>query len=104
MEGRRPSDNWDWPLAKKDGMVFLKNDSRHFEADLEIPNFRANEVEVKVLNDELVIHAYKDQGGGRTPREIHRTYKLPPDVDLHSLKSNVKNDGTLQILASKKKF
>lgn len=61
-------------------------------------------LQVKVLNDELVVHCYKDQGPGRTPREIHRTYKLPPDLDLQTLKSNVKNENVLQIVASKKKL
>jgi len=104
MEGRRASaDAWDWPLAKNDGMVLLKNDHRSFEADLEVPNFKANEVDVKVLHDEIAVHCYHDQGEGRAPREIHRTYKLPPDVDMKSLKSDIKNDGILHIVASKKK-
>lgn len=46
MEGRRSSDTWDWPLAKNDGMVLLKNDARAFEADLEVPHFKANEIDV----------------------------------------------------------
>lgn len=48
MEGRRSSDTWDWPLAKNDGMVMLKNDSRAFEADLDVPNFKANEIDVSI--------------------------------------------------------
>jgi len=103
MEARRGSaDIWDWPLQHNDGMVLVHNGKDRFEADLEVPTFRANEIDVKFMNNELVVHcAQKTEG--RTPREVHRTYLLPPDVDPSTLKSTIKADGILQIVASKKR-
>lgn len=47
MAGRRGSaDIWDWPLQHNDGMVLIQNDSKHFEADLEVPMFRPNDISV----------------------------------------------------------
>lgn len=59
--------------------------------------------QIKVLNDQLVLHCYQERGGGRTPREVHRNYVLPSDVDLKTLKSTFRADGTLQIIASKRR-
>lgn len=54
------------------------------------------------MNNELVVHCFQ-QTEGRTPREVHRTYVLPPDVDPGTIKSTVKTDGILQITASKRR-
>lgn len=39
---------WDWPLQPKDGLVMLVNDGQRFEADLEMPTFKAEEVDVSL--------------------------------------------------------
>jgi len=104
MEQKRrgSSDIWDWPLQHNDGMVLVHNDKDRFEADLECPSFKPNEIDVKYMNNELVVHCFQQTAAGRTPREVHRTYILPPDVDPSTIKSTVKQDGVLQIVASKK--
>lgn len=40
---------WDWPLQHGDGMVNIVNNKDRFAADLEIPSFRANEIDVNSL-------------------------------------------------------
>jgi len=103
MAQRRGSaDVWDWPLQRNDGMVLVHNGADRFEADLECPTFKPNEIDVKFMNNELVVCCYQQDAQGKTPREIHRTYILPPDVDPSTIKSTVKADGVLQIVASKK--
>lgn len=56
------------------------------------------------MRDELVIHCRQEAESGRLPREIHRTYHLPPDVDANSLKSTLRSDGTLHVTANKRKI
>lgn len=38
---------WDWPLTHNDGMVNVVNDGDRFEAELEVPTFRENEIDVR---------------------------------------------------------
>lgn len=45
-QGRRASDQWDWPLQSNDGFVNVINSPDRFEADLEVSNFRPNEIDV----------------------------------------------------------
>lgn len=40
---------WDWPLTHEDGMVNVVNDENRFEADLDVPTFRENEIDVSSL-------------------------------------------------------
>jgi len=101
VKRRRSCDVWDWPLHSNEGLVLVANDTDRFEADVEIPQFRPSEIDIKILDDQLVLHCAQDRPGGRA-REIHRTYVLPPDVDLKSVKSTMRRDGVLQIVGSKK--
>jgi len=40
---------WDWPLQKNDGIVALTNNSERFRAELEIAQFKPNEIEVVLV-------------------------------------------------------
>lgn len=94
---------WDWPLQKADGEVSLVNNKKHFEADFEVSTFRPHDIEVKVLGNGLILHFHSEMDiAQRTmAREIHRTYKLPPDVDVSTLKTSMKPNGILHIVAKK---
>uniref|UniRef100_A0A5S6QC41 SHSP domain-containing protein n=1 Tax=Trichuris muris TaxID=70415 RepID=A0A5S6QC41_TRIMR len=100
------ADMWDWPLQSSEGTARVRNDANGFEVHLEVPYFTPNEIEVKLLGDELVIHcahtARADQFGSIT-REVHRSYRLPRDIDPASLKSYLNQRGILTISALKKK-
>ncbi|CDW55484.1 small heat shock protein [Trichuris trichiura] len=100
------ADMWDWPLQSNEGIARVKNDASGFEVNLEVPYFTPNEIEVKLLGDELVIHcahrARTDQFGS-IAREVHRCYRLPHDIDPTSLKSYLNQRGILTISATKKK-
>uniref|UniRef100_A0A915I9K7 SHSP domain-containing protein n=1 Tax=Romanomermis culicivorax TaxID=13658 RepID=A0A915I9K7_ROMCU len=93
---------WDWPLQRNDGAVRMINDHRRFSVDLEVPTFKPHEIDVKVMNDELVVHCSQTAAPGRLPREIHRTYRLPSDVDINSIKTAIGTNGVLQISAVKR--
>ncbi|GMS89582.1 hypothetical protein PENTCL1PPCAC_11757, partial [Pristionchus entomophagus] len=98
------ADTWDWPLQGSDGVVRVTNTKEKFEVGLDVVFFTPNEIEVKVAGNELLIncrHEVRNDEFGSVSREIHRSYKLPSDVDASSLKSNLTNRGVLVITANK---
>ncbi|KAF8385066.1 hypothetical protein PRIPAC_74208 [Pristionchus pacificus] len=95
---------WDWPLQGSDGVVKVHNDDDHFEVDLDASYFTPQDIQVKVIGHNLDIHfehEHKQDKLGDVSRSISRSYKLPDDVDLSSIKSSL-NKGTLIITAAKK--
>ncbi|VDO83138.1 unnamed protein product, partial [Onchocerca flexuosa] len=61
---------------------------------------------VKVTGDHLVVRCTRELKEGRfgeTKREINRSYKLPSDIDVRTLKSTLTAKGHLIITAEKKK-
>ncbi|EPB76975.1 hypothetical protein ANCCEY_03943 [Ancylostoma ceylanicum] len=51
-------------------------------------------------SNEGVVKSRSDEHG-TVAREVHRAYKLPPDVDVTTVKSHLTNRGVLNITASK---
>jgi len=98
-------ESWDWPLQNTDGVVKVTNTADKFEVGLDVQFFTPNEIEVKVSGQELLIncrHEVRTDQHGTVAREIHRAYKLPPEVDAATLKSHLSNRGILLISADKK--
>ncbi|OZC08281.1 hypothetical protein X798_04632 [Onchocerca flexuosa] len=61
---------------------------------------------VKVIGDHLNVRCLRESKEGKigeTKREINRSYKLPSDVDVPTLKSTLTAKGHLIITADKKK-
>uniref|UniRef100_A0AC35FZJ2 SHSP domain-containing protein n=1 Tax=Panagrolaimus sp. PS1159 TaxID=55785 RepID=A0AC35FZJ2_9BILA len=123
------AEQWDWPLQHNDGVVKVNNTAEKFEVgldaafftpkEIEVINntaekfevgldaafFTPKEIEVKVNGDQLVVHfrhENRNDQHGSVAREISRTYKLPSDVDVSSLKSHLTSRGVLTITAHKK--
>jgi len=97
---------WDWPLQHNDGVVKVHDTKDKFEVGLEVHYFTPNEIEVKVIGNEVVVHCRHEERTdqhGRVSREIHRAYHLPADIDTSTLKSTLTQSGVLQISAHKKK-
>lgn len=60
--------------------------------------------QVVVLKDELVVRCDNANDAGRCKRQVQRAYRLPRDIDVKTLKSTVKSNGTLQITANKRRL
>uniref|UniRef100_A0A915PTG5 SHSP domain-containing protein n=1 Tax=Setaria digitata TaxID=48799 RepID=A0A915PTG5_9BILA len=105
-DGLKKISQWDWPLNKDDGTVKVINTDEKFQVTLEAVYFQPKEIEVKVIGDQLAIRCSreaKDGQIGEIKREISRTYNLPPDVEIPTLKSSLTTKGHLIITANKKK-
>uniref|UniRef100_A0A0N4Z273 SHSP domain-containing protein n=1 Tax=Parastrongyloides trichosuri TaxID=131310 RepID=A0A0N4Z273_PARTI len=100
-----PANIWDWPLQREDGVVTIQNDSNKFEASLQCQYFSPNEIEVKIIGENVVIHCKHEAKSceSAVSREINRTYKLPQDVNVMTLKSHLNNKGILTLTADKRK-
>ncbi|CAB3408761.1 unnamed protein product [Caenorhabditis bovis] len=97
--------NWDWPLQHNDGVVKVTNTKEKFEVGLDAGFFGPNDIDVKVNGNELIIHLRHENRSsdfGIVNREIHRTYKLPDDIDTTTVRSHLNNRGVLTISADKK--
>uniref|UniRef100_A0A0K0DVD7 SHSP domain-containing protein n=2 Tax=Strongyloides stercoralis TaxID=6248 RepID=A0A0K0DVD7_STRER len=99
-----PASIWDWPLQKEDGVVTIQNDSNKFEATLQCQFFAPNEIEVKIIGENIVIHCKHESKSPESSvsREINRTYKLPQDVNVLTLKSHLNSKGILTLTADKR--
>uniref|UniRef100_A0A915IC60 SHSP domain-containing protein n=1 Tax=Romanomermis culicivorax TaxID=13658 RepID=A0A915IC60_ROMCU len=92
---------WDWPLQKNDGAVLLINNSERFKVELDLANFKPNEIEVKILNEELIVNCCEERSDDKRPRQIHRSYRLPSDIDVSTVKTIFPAKNVLQITAEK---
>ena len=87
------------------GQSEVKNDKDKFQVMLNVSHFKPNEVEVKVVDNSVVIHGKheeKTDEHGFIQREFTRRYMLPEGTEAETLKSSWSPNGVLTIEASKK--
>lgn len=75
--------------------------------NLDVQQFKPEEVTVKVVNNYLVVEAKHEERGdehGYISRHFVRRYKLPEDIDLDAITSTLSSDGVLQLMAPKKVY
>lgn len=46
---------WEWPLAHNDGIVPITNNATRFECDLEMPSFKAKEIDVSCVEQVISV-------------------------------------------------
>lgn len=87
------------------GKSEVKNDKDKFQVMLNVSHFKPEEVEVKVVDNSIVIHGKHEEKSdehGFIQREFTRRYMLPDGTEAATVKSSWSPDGILTIEAPKK--
>ncbi|XP_073996011.1 alpha-crystallin A chain-like isoform X2 [Rhodnius prolixus] len=90
--------------ADDSGVSAVTSDSKEFKVNLDVQQFKPEELKVKVVDDYLVVdgkHEERSDQHGFISRQFTRRYKMPEDVDKAALVSNLSSDGVLTLKAPK---
>ncbi|CAL1264565.1 unnamed protein product [Larinioides sclopetarius] len=82
-----------------------RKDVNKFQVMLNVKHFRPDEIEVKTVDNFVVIHGKHEEQAdehGFVSREFTRRYELPEDVEPHTVTSSLSQDGVLTIQAPRK--
>ncbi|KAF7634895.1 SHSP domain-containing protein [Meloidogyne graminicola] len=98
---------WAEPVFKDgiDVKTNVTNDSQRFAVEIDCYQFRPEELQVKTLDDTLLIEGRHEDVRDRdnyTKMYFVRKYQLPTDVDLQSIGSHVDSNGRLTVEAQKR--
>ncbi|XP_050423156.1 alpha-crystallin A chain-like [Adelges cooleyi] len=96
---------WRLVAAPESGLSCVSNNNNEFKVNLDVQQFKPEEVSVKVVDDYVVIdgkHEERSDEHGYISRQFTRRYKVPDNVDPNAITSNLSSDGVLSIVAPKK--
>ncbi|XP_012535547.1 alpha-crystallin A chain [Monomorium pharaonis] len=82
----------------------LSINENDFQVMLDVQQFEPEEIEVKVVDNYLIItakHGDKRDDHGWVSRQFVRRYQLPEDISVEHLSSKLSSDGLLTIVAPK---
>ncbi|XP_066991245.1 protein lethal(2)essential for life [Anabrus simplex] len=89
-------------LATRCCVLDSQYDSNGFKVNLDVQQFRPDELNVKVVDDVIVVegkHEERKDDHGYIARQFQRLYKLRDDIDLDGVSSALSSDGILTITA-----
>ncbi|XP_066153993.1 protein lethal(2)essential for life-like [Euwallacea fornicatus] len=93
-------------IAALDKDNSIQVDKDKFQANVDIQQFKPEEITVRLEGDNTVIvegkHEEKQDEHGFISRHFVRRYVLPDDVDAQKVQSRLSSDGVLSISAPKK--
>lgn len=87
------------------GVSTIANKKDQFKVNLDVQQFKPEEINVKLVDDFLVVegkHEEKQDQHGFISRQFTRRYKLPANVNPEAIQSHLSSDGILSITAPKK--
>ncbi|XP_050422555.1 alpha-crystallin A chain-like [Adelges cooleyi] len=96
---------WRLVAAPESGLSCVSNNKNEFKVNLDVQQFKPEEVSVKVVDDYVVIdgkHEERSDEHGFISRQFTRRYKVPDNVDPNTITSKLSSDGVLSIVAPKK--
>ncbi|XP_050522054.1 alpha-crystallin A chain-like [Daktulosphaira vitifoliae] len=95
-----------WPTHRSSGLSHIQNDHKNFKVNLDVQQFKPEEVSVKVDNNGYIVvqgeHEERSDEHGFVSRQFTRRYKMPENVDPNTVMSQLSSDGVLSIMAPKK--
>lgn len=95
---------WRSMAAGDSGVSTYSTSKDEFKINLDVQQFRPNELKVSVADGYLVIdgkHEERPDQHGFVSRQFTRRYKIPEEADETKLSSNLSSDGVLSISAPK---
>nr|QIB84795.1 HSP21.9 [Nilaparvata lugens] len=96
---------WRHVNSADSGVSTIQDDKTNFKVNLDVQQFKPEEISVKLSGDNLIIegkHEERKDNHGYISRQFSRRYKLPENVDLQKLESKLSSDGVLTLVAPKK--
>ncbi|XP_014291250.1 protein lethal(2)essential for life [Halyomorpha halys] len=95
---------WRSMAAGDSGVSSYATSKDEFKINLDVQQFKPNELKVSVADGYLVIDGKHDERSdqhGLVSRQFTRRYKIPEEVDETKLSSNLSSDGVLSVSAPK---
>lgn len=97
--------NWRSAASQQDTGSTVSSDSDKFQANLDVQQFKPEEITVKVTGENTVVvegkHEEKEDEHGHIYRHFVRKYILPKNCDMSKIESKLSSDGILTIVAPK---
>nr|UTS59877.1 heat shock protein 20 [Monochamus alternatus] len=96
---------WKTPSAEQDTGSTVSLDKDRFTANLDVQQFKPEEITVKVTGENTITiegkHEEKEDEHGQIYRHFIRKYVLPKSCDINRVESKLSSDGVLTITAPK---
>lgn len=96
---------WRTPLSQKDVGSTISVDKDRFQANLDVQQFKPEEITVKATGNNTITiegkHEEKQDDHGFISRHFVRKYVIPKDCDYTKVESKLSSDGVLTIMAPK---
>merc|ERR1712080_761134 len=92
-------------VSRESGMSEITSTKDKFAVNLDVPQFKPEELTVKVVDNVLTVeakHEEKEDDHGYIARHFVRKYTIPPHIDAEKLASSLSHEGVLSIEAPKK--
>lgn len=90
-----------------EGEKFLSTPEDGFQVSLNVQNFKPEEVQVKVADNNVIIeakHEERNEDGSYVSRHFSRRYTLPDDCSIKDIVSSLSADGILTVRAPPKEI
>ncbi|KAG5900730.1 hypothetical protein JTB14_038248 [Gonioctena quinquepunctata] len=97
---------WRTETSRQDSGSTVSLDKDRFQANLDVQQFKPEEITVKLIDENTVMiegkHEEKEDDHGFISRHFMRKYVLPKTCDASQLQSKLSSDGVLTITAPTK--
>lgn len=98
--------NWKSLSSEKDSGSTVSCDKDKFQANLDVSQFKPEEITVKVTGENTITvegkHEEKQDEHGQIYRHFVRRYHLPKNSDMGKIESKLSSDGVLSIIAPRR--